>query len=110
MGEPAIEVRWTESAVRDLLEIMTFVAADSPLDAERLLDRLQKRAATLVLMPLRGRVPPELVAVGFAGVRELLERPYRLVYRVERSVVTVMAVFDGRRDLADVLLDRLLRT
>jgi plasmid stabilization system protein ParE len=36
-------------------------------------------------------------------------RPYRLIYRVERDTVTVLAVFDGRRDLEDVLLDRLLR-
>jgi hypothetical protein len=37
-------------------------------------------------------------------------RPYRLVYRVEADTVTVLALFDGRRDLEDVLLERLLRS
>jgi len=42
--------------------------------------------------------------------RELVVKPYRLVYRIEGDTVTVLAVFDGRRDLEDLLLERLLRT
>jgi toxin ParE1/3/4 len=42
--------------------------------------------------------------------RELVVRPYRLVYRVGSDAVVVLAVFDGRRDLEDVLLDRLVRS
>jgi hypothetical protein len=32
------------------------------------------------------------------------------VYRIEADTVTVLAVVDGRRDLEDLLLERLLRT
>jgi hypothetical protein len=31
------------------------------------------------------------------------------VYRIEGDTVTLLAVLDGRRDLEDALLDRLLR-
>ena len=41
--------------------------------------------------------------------REPIVRPYRLVYRIEGDTVTELAVFDGRRDLEDILLERLLR-
>ncbi|HZX40211.1 MAG TPA: hypothetical protein VFE93_00150 [Myxococcaceae bacterium] len=37
-------------------------------------------------------------------------RPYRLVYRIGSGAGVVLAVFDGRRDLEDVLLDRLVRS
>jgi toxin ParE1/3/4 len=42
--------------------------------------------------------------------RELVMRPYRMIYRMEGDTVTVLAVFDGRRDLGDLLLERLTRT
>ena len=42
--------------------------------------------------------------------RELVIRPYRLVYRIEGDTVIVLAVFDARRDLEDLLLERLLRS
>jgi toxin ParE1/3/4 len=42
--------------------------------------------------------------------RELVVKPYRILYRVSSDTVTVLAVFDGRRDLEDLLLERLLRT
>jgi len=40
---------------------------------------------------------------------ELVVKPYRLAYRVSRDTVKVLALFDGRRDLEDLLFERLLR-
>jgi plasmid stabilization system protein ParE len=102
-------VQWAEVAVRDLEELVTFIAVDSAHAAERVLAHIEKRAATLESSPVRGRVVPELARFGMRTWRELIVRPYRLVYRIEGDTVTVLAVFDGRRDLEDVLLDRLLR-
>jgi addiction module RelE/StbE family toxin len=110
MARRRFRVRWVEVAARDLEEIVTFIAADSPPDAERVLRRLEQRAATLESTPSRGRVVPEPGRFGMRTWRELVVRPYRLVYRIEGDTVTVLAVFDGRRDLEDVLLERLVRT
>jgi toxin ParE1/3/4 len=41
--------------------------------------------------------------------RELVVRPYRIVYRIRKDIVMVGAVIDGRRDLEDLLLERLTR-
>jgi toxin ParE1/3/4 len=41
--------------------------------------------------------------------RELLASPYRIFYRVDGRAVHVYAVLDGRSDLSDLLLERLLR-
>ena len=103
------QVAWTEGAVRDLEEITTWIAQDSPPAARRLLQRLRERAATLTSTPLRGRVVPELSKHGVRGFRELVVRPYRLMYRVEGKRVYVLCVLDARRDLEDVLLERLVR-
>jgi len=103
-------VQWAEVAVRDLEELVSYIATDSALDASRVLDRLEKRAAPLESNPARGRVVPELAQFGMRTWRELVVRPYRVVYRIEADAVTVLAVFDGRRDLEDLLLERLLRS
>jgi len=103
-------VQWAEVAVRDLEELVSYIATDSALDANRVLDRLEKRAAALESNPARGRVVPELAQFGMRTWRELVVRPYRVVYRIEADTVTVLAVVDGRRDLEDLLLERLLRS
>ena len=103
-------VVWAEQAVVDLESIIAFMAQSDPLSARRLLDRLRAQAEALEHLAERGRTVPELAAFGLVGVREVIVRPYRLVYRLDRQRVTVMAVFDGRRDLGDVLFDRLLRS
>jgi len=102
-------VIWTEGAARDLEEIASFIAVDSPTNARALMKRLKDRAWTLRTMPHRGRYVPELLELGLRAWRELVIHPYRLIYRIEAKKVLVNALLDGRRDLRDVLLDRLLR-
>jgi plasmid stabilization system protein ParE len=109
MPRRRFRVQWAEVAVRDLEEIVGFVAIDSEGDAERLLRRIEARASALESVPERGRVVPELARFGMRSWREVLVRPYRIVYRIEGDTVTVLAALDGRRDLGDVLLDRLIR-
>ena len=41
--------------------------------------------------------------------RELVVKPYRIVHRIRENIVMVGAVVDGRRDLEDLLLERLTR-
>jgi plasmid stabilization system protein ParE len=102
-------VLWAEAATRDFEELIGYIADDSIANAARLLTRLEARAAGLERTPLRGRVVPELAQFGIHTLRELIERPYRIVYRVASDTVIVVALFDGRRDLEDVLLERLVR-
>ena len=110
MPRRRFRVQWAEIAVRDLEELVGYIAGASETDATRVLSRIETRAATLESSPARGRVVPELAHFGMRNWRELVVRPYRLVYRIDGDTVTVLAVFDGRRDLEDVLLERLLQT
>ena len=60
-------------------------------------------------MAQRGRIVPELRAAGVQTYRELVEGPWRIVYRYDARYVYVTAVLDARRDLSSVLLERLAR-
>lgn len=110
MSDRRFNVLWAEEAVRDLEEIVSYVAADSPVNAKNLLAKLRRRAEALDTAPLRGRVVPELARFAIRSWRELVVKPYRIIYRVAEKDVYVLAIFDGRRDLEDVLLERLIRS
>ena len=103
-------VRWTRAAVDDLLGVVDFVAGrDGAAVAHQLTELVTREAATLATMPLRCRVVPELAAEGFDGYRELLVGPYRIVFALRDGDVIVLAMLDGRRDLAELLIARALR-
>ena len=99
---------WTEAAVRDIERLASWLVHEAPLRAERILDRIIARAESLDLSPERGRTPPELRVIGDRTWREVQERPWRILYKIERKTVQIHGVLDGRRSLDDILLERLL--
>ncbi len=102
-------VYWTDTARTDLKSIIHHIATDSVANALVVLDKLEKKAESLNVQSGRGRVIPELQFVGIRQYREVIVRPWRLIYRLEGHRVLIMAVLDSRRDLEDLLLQRLTR-
>ena len=103
------EVRWAHTAERDLLGIVEFIAADAPGAAREALNRIRASTARLDRSPRRGRIVPELQEHGITRYREIVIKPWRVLYRVEVGRVHVVSVIDGRRNVEDILLARFLR-
>lgn len=103
------EVLWTDTARHDLEQIVAYIAEESPANALEAAERIEGRCGELNRLPARGRVVPELRAVDVVGYRELVEGPWRIVYRYDDRAVYVVAVLDARRDLTSLLLGRLVR-
>jgi toxin ParE1/3/4 len=101
-------VDWADVAKRDLLAIIDYLVERNPEAAGSTLDKLERRAAALRRSPERGRVIPELARLQLRQYRELIVPPYRLVYRVAGRRVLVLGVLDSRRNLEDLLLERLI--
>ena len=89
-----MKIQWTERATADLTDIGRYIADDSPLRARQWEARLRKRAWQAVESPCLGRRVPELAR---DDIRELIERNYRIVYRVEEDAITVLTVSEGHR-------------
>ena len=99
-------VKWTATAGHDLDSIIGFIAEDSLDEAIKILEKIREKAAGLYALPERGRVVPELKDQGIILYREVILAPWRVIYRISDQTVYVLAVFDARRNLEDVLLDR----
>ncbi|MGH7820202.1 MAG: type II toxin-antitoxin system RelE/ParE family toxin [Candidatus Binatia bacterium] len=102
-------VVWTEVAAKDLERLAGYLAEEAPLRAKGIIDGIVARAESLVQAPNRGRIPPELRSVGQQEWREVQEPPWRILYRVAESRVEIHGVLDGRRNLEDILMERMLR-
>ena len=105
----SFRVVWTKTAENDLDGIVDFIADDSVDAALAVFARIRERASTLYNFPNKGRVVPELHQHGIVQYRELILSPWRIIYRIDASTVYVTAVFDSRRNLEDLLLERLSR-
>ena len=102
------EVLWTEAAQLDLQRIVTFIAAENPARALAVSEQVEQRCQALVSLRERGRIVPELRAVDVFVYRELVEGPWRIVYRFDADRIHVTAVLDARRNLSSLLLERLV--
>lgn len=88
-----------ESAIADLREIVRYIAADDPVIASRVADRLLDEALTLGDFP--ERCPWFDKA---AGIRKAVLAPYLIFFTVERSpqrVVNVIHFWHGAREHPD---------
>ena len=89
-----MKVHWTDIAVEHLLAIHEYIAKDSPEYALRVVDRLTRRSQQLAEFPRSGRSVPELQ---LPDIREVIEGPYRIVYRIFQNQVDVIAVLHSSR-------------
>lgn len=102
-------VKLTAGAVRDLEELYDYIALhDAPGKADRTLSKIEKVFTSLSESPERGAYPKELLALGIREYREIFFKPYRIIYRVQKNIVYVLLIVDGRRDMQALLQSRLL--
>ncbi len=87
---------WSPQALRDLEGIRDYIAADSSLYAALVVERIVVGVERLREFPESGRVVPER---GDPAIREVIVRPYRVVYRLRPNVVEIATVFRASRIL-----------
>ena len=105
------KVLLTHDAVADLEELDVWLSTnDSPEKAEYVLDKIADVFERLSELPERGAYPKELAVLGIHRFRVVYFKPYRIIYRVDRSAVYVYLVADGRRDMQTLLSRRLINT
>ena len=108
---PKYNVQFTPEAENDLWDIYRYIAQNDSIEAaDQVLDNLQVTAVGLETSPSRGHYPLELERIGVREYKEILWKPYRIIYQILEHNVHVQCVFDGRRQVAYILQERLLRS
>jgi plasmid stabilization system protein ParE len=102
------DVRWSEISEKDLADIIAYIAEDNPLNAYEVFKKIKRKTFSLYTFPDRGRIVPELQDQGISQYRELIVPPWRIIYRISEKKVYVLSVLDGRRNVEDILLKRVI--
>ncbi len=90
-----MKILWTRESLNRLTEIEEFIAKDNAERAVRFVEEIIAHAESLLPgEPRIGRMVPE---ISNPAIRELLFKKYRIVYRVNKSSVEILTVFEGHR-------------
>ena len=89
-----MKVHWTDRAKHRLRLIHDYIAQDAPLVAPQVVERLISRSRQVGKAPYTGRQVPEYRR---EDLREVLERPYRIIYRIRAERIDVIAVMHYRQ-------------
>jgi plasmid stabilization system protein ParE len=101
-------VQWAEAAGKDLESVVEYIAQENIQIAIKIFDKIRSSVSTLEKMPQRGRIVPELQKHGIDIYREIIVVSWRIIYRISGLNVYVFAAIDSRRNVEDILLDRLI--
>ena len=89
-----MKVIWSKESLQQLIEIEKYISRDSPERAVQFINRLIDRAEKIKDYPYKGRVVPEF---SLNEIREVLEKSYRIVYRISEDQIEILTVFEGHK-------------
>ena len=90
---------WSPRSIRDLESIHDQIAEDSPLYADLVVQRLVRAPNRLQQFPESGRIAPERSQ---PELRELIVRPFRVVYLIGNDSIQIVTVFRASRLFPDI--------
>ena len=93
-----MKVVWSPLADRQVDEAVGYIARGDPAAALAWLRRLLASVRALSRFPDAGRVVPE---VRREDIREVIVRPYRVIYRRRSDAVEIVALRHGAREFDD---------
>ena len=94
-----MKIEWTEPSISDLQHIRDYIAKDSEYFAARFIEKIIGRIDALPDFPKMGRV---VIEADDEAIRELIYQKYRIMYRVEKERILILAIIHGGRDLSTI--------
>ena len=101
-------VKWTAPAREDVNEIIDYISITNQNYAVKILDKIEGHINQLDMFPERYRIVPELEMYGYFMYREIIIDYWRIIYKVENDIIYIMLVIDGRRNLEDLILKKII--
>ncbi len=92
----ARKVIWSFEATADLEALAEYIARDSTFYAASFVQKVLDMSRSLNEFSERGRIVPE---VGNPDIREIFVKEYRLIYSIEESMVVILGLIHGKRNL-----------
>ena len=96
-----MRVHWTQNAIDALVNIYEHIALNSGIYAKQMVDRITSRSEQIAAHPFSGRKVRQYDA---EDIREIIEKPYRIIYRIKPDQIDVLAVVHGAQLSPDIIV------
>ena len=91
-----MKIIWAPLAIDRASEIAEYIAQDKPSAAEKWINTVFSKVEQLNSSPEIGRVVPE---IGNDQFRELIYGNYRIIYRIEKTQISILTIRHGKQIL-----------
>lgn len=98
------KVIWANRALKDLEIISDYYTKISIKTSNKIINGILKRTRQLESFPESGQIYESLQAVKFI-YRRIIENNYLIIYRIEKNIIHIIAIFDSRQEPAKIRLD-----
>lgn len=96
------QVRFLSIAEEDFTEIISFIAADNPIAADAIANKIEKNLELLSGNPNLGRIPRE-EEIRNLGYRYLIVQNYLIFYTIEERTIFIHRILHGARNYRSLL-------
>lgn len=103
------KVYWVRGAEDGLLSVIKYFHSDHPVVIKNNPHKIKNKVPNLNGLPQRGRIGPEIKWQGILHYRELIIVLWKIIYRIFDSNVYVLSVIDSRKNIENILRQRLMR-
>jgi toxin ParE1/3/4 len=92
-----MKIRWSPLSLNRIVKIAGFIAEDKSDASEQWVDSIFKSVENLMEFPEMGRIVPEIQR---KEIREILTGNYRIIYRIDKDLISVLTVRHGKQLLS----------
>jgi len=101
-------IKWASPALDDLDEIIEYISKTNLTYSIKVMDKIYEQVNKLDINPERCRIVPEFEKYGYLIYRQLIVDYWKVIFKIEGNIVFIMIVIDGRRNLEDIILKKML--
>jgi len=103
------KIVWSQDASDDLIDIVQYIKEKSGKKiAKEIYQRVITHVEKIDTFPEIGRVVPELLSIGVLDIREIIENPWRIFFRITSAEIQIISVIDGRRNIEEILYKKVI--
>jgi toxin ParE1/3/4 len=103
------KITWSDNALKDMMDILNFIKSRSGNEiAKNIFNKIQDQFIKISDFPNCQRIVPELKDIGITEIKECIESPWRIFYRVTSDEIRILSIIDGRRNVEELLYKKIL--
>lgn len=96
------QIRLLRIAEEDLAEIISFIAAENPIAANSIADKIEKNIELLSENPMLGRIPRD-EDIKNLSYRYIIVQNYTVFYTIEERTIFIHRILHGTRNYKTLL-------